>query len=208
MKSILIGIAGGTASGKTLVTKKIISQFSKDWVTVINQDDYYKDQSTIPFEERLKVNYDHPDAIDNELLYDHLQALLRQETIEKPTYDFTKHTRSSRTVRIKPTRIIIVEGILVLYDPRLRELMDIKLYVDTDADIRFIRRLLRDIKERGRSIDSVVIQYTSTVRPMHNQFVEPSKRYADLIIPEGGKNYVAIDIISSKINQLIQQKEY
>lgn len=208
MKSILIGIAGGTASGKTLVTKKIKEQFSEDWVTVIKQDDYYKDQSHIPFEERLKVNYDHPDAIDNVLLYEQLQALLDQKTIEKPVYDFTRHTRSDQTETIKPTRIIIVEGILVLYEPRLRSLMDIKLYVDTDADIRFIRRLLRDIKERGRSIDSVVTQYTSTVKPMHNQFVEPSKRYADLIIPEGGSNKVAIDIISTKIKQLIQQNEY
>ena len=208
MKSILIGIAGGTASGKTLVTKKIKEQFSEDWVTVIKQDDYYKVQSHIPFEERLKVNYDHPDAIDNVLLYEQLQALLDQKTIEKPVYDFTRHTRSDQTETIKPTRIIIVEGILVLYEPRLRSLMDIKLYVDTDADIRFVRRLLRDIKERGRSIDSVVTQYTSTVKPMHNQFVEPSKRYADLIIPEGGSNKVAIDIISTKIKQLIQQNEY
>lgn len=177
-------------------------------MTVIKQDDYYKDQSHIPFEERLKVNYDHPDAIDNVLLYEQLQALLDQKTIEKPVYDFTRHTRSDQTETIKPTRIIIVEGILVLYEPRLRSLMDIKLYVDTDADIRFIRRLLRDIKERGRSIDSVVTQYTSTVKPMHNQFVEPSKRYADLIIPEGGSNKVAIDIISTKIKQLIQQNEY
>ena len=204
----MIGIAGGTASGKTLVTKKIKEQFSEDWVTVIKQDDYYKVQSHIPFEERLKVNYDHPDAIDNVLLYEQLQALLDQKTIEKPVYDFTRHTRSDQTETIKPTRIIIVEGILVLYEPRLRSLMDIKLYVDTDADIRFIRRLLRDIKERGRSIDSVVTQYTSTVKPMHNQFVEPSKRYADLIIPEGGSNKVAIDIISTKIKQLIQQNEY
>ncbi|HEY8436512.1 MAG TPA: uridine kinase [Haloplasmataceae bacterium] len=207
MKSILIGIAGGTASGKTLVTEKIKRQFSEDCVTVIKQDDYYKDQSDIPFEERLKVNYDHPDAIDMDLLYEHLKALLDGAIIEKPTYDFTRHTRSERTETIHPTRIIIVEGIMVLYDPRLRQLMDIKLYVDTDADIRFIRRLLRDIKERGRSIDSVVTQYTTTVKPMHNQFVEPTKRYADLIIPEGGNNRVAIDIISTKIKQLIFQIE-
>jgi len=206
MESIIIGIAGGTASGKTTVTQNIAENFQKEHVTVIRHDDYYIDQSHLTFEERLRTNYDHPFSLDNELLYQHLTNLLNGESIQKPTYDFTIHTRSELRQLIEPTRIIILEGILIFEDLKLRELMAIKIYVDTDDDIRFIRRLLRDTTERNRSIDSVVSQYLSTVKPMHNQFVEPSKRYADLIIPEGGSNKVAIDVIVSKIKHIISTK--
>ncbi len=206
MKSIIIGIAGGTASGKTTVTKKIADNFASNQVTVIRHDDYYKDQSHLSMEERLQTNYDHPLSLDNDLLYNHLRDLLNCKPIQKPIYDFTIHTRSSATERIEPTKIIILEGILVFADSKLRELMDIKIYVDTDDDIRFIRRLLRDTRERNRSIELVVSQYLNTVKPMHNQFVEPSKRYADLIIPEGGNNEVAIDIIVAKIKNIISLK--
>lgn len=207
MKSIIIGIAGGTASGKTTVTKKIAQNFDKTCVTVIKHDDYYKDQSHLTFEERLKTNYDHPLSLDNELLYNHLQSLLRGKSIKKPIYDFTLHTRSNKTETIEPAKIIILEGILLFEDKKLRELMDIKIFVDTDDDIRFIRRLLRDINERKRDINQVVNQYLETVKPMHNQFVLPSKRYADLIVPEGGNNEVAIDIIVSKIMHIISAKK-
>jgi uridine kinase len=206
MKSVLIGIAGGTASGKTTVTRKIKAQFPDEIVNVIRHDDYYKDQSELLMEERILTNYDHPNSLDNELLLIHLKALINHEAIEKPTYDFSNHTRSHQTETILPTKIIMLEGILVLEDPRLRELMDIKIYVDTDDDIRFIRRLIRDMQERNRSVDAVVNQYLNTVKPMHNQFVIPSKRYADLIIPEGGSNNVAIDLIASKIKQLNYSK--
>lgn len=206
MKSIIIGIAGGTASGKTTVTQKITENFKNDYVTVIRHDDYYKDQSHLTYEERLTTNYDHPFSLDNELLYNHLSALLQGKSIQKPTYDFTIYTRAKKTELVLPTSIIILEGILIFEDVKLRELMDIKIYVDTDDDIRFIRRLLRDTNERGRTIESVVTQYINTVKPMHNQFVEPSKRYADLIIPEGGNNAVAIDIIVSKIKHIISTK--
>src|SRR5690554_1986594 len=195
MKSIIIGIAGGTASGKTTVTKKITVNFEKSFVTVIKHDDYYKDQSYLTMEERLKTNYDHPLSLDNNLLFEHLKQLLDGKSIRKPKYDFTVHTRVKETESIEPAKIIILEGILLFEDKKLRELMDIKIFVDTDDDIRFIRRLLRDTNERKRDINQVVQQYLNTVKPMHNQFVEPSKRYADLIIPEGGNNEVAIDII-------------
>ena len=206
MKSVIIGIAGGSASGKTTVTEKIASRLDKEEVTVLRHDDYYKDQSHLSFEERLKTNYDHPHSLDNELLYNHLKLLISGNFIQKPTYDFTNHTRGMETELVNPTNIIILEGILIFEDYKIRELMDIKVFVDTDDDIRFIRRLLRDTKDRGRSIDSVVTQYITTVKPMHSQFVEPSKRYADIIIPEGGNNEVAIDIIGSKIKQIISRK--
>ncbi|MDF2700384.1 MAG: udk [Haloplasmataceae bacterium] len=206
MEPILIGIAGGTASGKTTITRKIASNFDHYHVTIIKHDDYYKDQSDLSIEERLKTNYDHPSSLDNELLYKHLKQLINGETVNKPTYDFTIHSRRIETEIVYPTSIIILEGILIFEDVNLRELMDIKIFVDTDDDIRFIRRLLRDINERKRSIESVVSQYINTVKPMHLQFVEPSKRYADLIIPEGGNNEVAIDIIVSKIKHIIYAK--
>lgn len=207
-RSILIGIAGGTASGKTTVTQKIVDYFENysDHVLVIRHDDYYKDQSDLTVEERVMTNYDHPNSLDNELLFNHLKDLLKGKAINKPVYDFTVHNRSKDCEQIEPTDIIILEGILVLEDNKLRDLMDIKLYVDTDDDIRFIRRLLRDTNERGRTIDSVVKQYTETVKPMHNQFIEPSKRFADIIIPEGGSNTVAIDIIITKIKSVISSK--
>jgi uridine kinase len=206
MKSIIIGIAGGTASGKTTVTEKISANFEKSDVTVIRHDDYYKDQSHLTLAERLETNYDHPFSLDNALLYQHLTILLSGKAIAKPKYDFTVHTRSKVTEKIEPSRIIILEGILIFEDKKLRDLMNIKIFVDTDDDIRFIRRLLRDTNERKRAVNQVVNQYLNTVKPMHNQFVEPSKRYADLIIPEGGNNQVAIDIIVSKIKQIISTK--
>ncbi len=205
-KPIVIGVAGGSGSGKTSVTKAIYEQFKGHSIMILEQDYYYKDQSHLPFEERLKTNYDHPLAFDNDLLLEHINKLLKYEEIEKPVYDYAMHTRSSEVIRVEPKDVIILEGILVLEDERLRDIMDIKLFVDTDADLRIIRRLMRDIKERGRSIDSVIEQYTSVVRPMHNQFIEPTKRYADIIIPEGGHNHVAIDLMVTKIQTILEQK--
>jgi uridine kinase len=205
-KPVVIGVAGGSGSGKTSVTKAIYESFKGHSITMIQQDFYYKDQSDLPFEERLKTNYDHPLAFDNDLLIVHLEKLLRYEAIEKPVYDYSLHTRSKEVIEVEPKDVIILEGILVLEDERLRNLMDIKLYVDTDADIRIIRRMSRDIKERGRTLDSVIEQYTNVVRPMHNQFIEPTKRYADVIIPEGGQNHVAIDLMVTKIQTILEQK--
>ena len=205
-KPIVIGVAGGSGSGKTSVTKAIYEKFKGHSIMILEQDYYYKDQSHLPFEERLKTNYDHPLAFDNDLLLEHINKLLQYEEIEKPVYDYAMHTRSEEVIRVEPKDVIILEGILVLEDERLRDMMDIKLFVDTDADLRIIRRLMRDIKERGRSIDSVIEQYTSVVRPMHNQFIEPTKRYADIIIPEGGHNHVAIDLIGTKIQTILEQK--
>ena len=202
-KPVVIGVAGGSGSGKTSVTHSIYKRFSDKTILVIEQDYYYKDQSHLPFEERLKTNYDHPHAFDNILLVQHIHDLMNNKTIEKPVYDYKMHTRSDKINIVKPKEVIIVEGILILEDPKLVELMDIKLFVDTDADIRIIRRLLRDIKERGRDLDSVIDQYINNVRPMHMQFVEPTKHCADIIIPEGGKNHVAIDIIASKIEAIL-----
>ncbi|MHA6260338.1 uridine kinase [Sporosarcina sp. CAU 1771] len=203
-KPLIIGIAGGSGSGKTSVTKSIYDVFKERSVVVIEQDFYYKDQSHLNFEQRLLTNYDHPLAFDTDLLISHLQMLLNRQAVEKPVYDYTIHTRSDETVLIEPKDVIILEGILVLEDERLRELMDIKLFVDTDADLRIIRRILRDINERERSIDSVVDQYLTVVRPMHNQFIEPTKRYADIIIPEGGHNEVAIDLMVTKIKTILE----
>lgn len=200
---LIIGIAGGTGSGKTSVTNQIYAQFQNHSVVVIEQDYYYKDQSHLTFEERLSTNYDHPLAFDTDLLIEHLEQLLARKPVDKPVYNYSLHTRSDETIRIEPRDVIIVEGILVLEDVRLRNLMDIKLFVDTDADIRIIRRLMRDIKERGRTIESVVDQYLSVVRPMHMQFIEPTKRYADIIIPEGGQNEVAIDLMVTKIKTIL-----
>ncbi|WP_079509851.1 uridine kinase [Mesobacillus jeotgali] len=207
-KPVVIGVAGGSGSGKTSVTKAIYDSFKGHSILMIEQDYYYKDQSHLPMEERLKTNYDHPLAFDNDLLIQHIQRLLRYEAIEKPVYDYAIHTRSNEVVNVEPKDVIILEGILILEDERLRDLMDIKLYVDTDADLRIIRRLLRDIKERGRSMDSVIEQYVNVVRPMHNQFIEPTKRYADVIIPEGGHNHVAIDLMVTKIQTILEQKSF
>ena len=204
MKPILIGIAGGSASGKSSIAQRLKREYSlTNSVVIIRQDDYYKDQSHLTMEERVKTNYDHPLAFDNDLLIQHLNALMNGETIEKPTYDYTVHNRSEVTETIKPCDVIVLEGLFVLESESLRELLDMKIFVDTDADIRFIRRMVRDVKERGRSLDSVVSQYTTTVRVMHDLFIEPSKRYANLIIPEGGHNEVAIDLLTTKINSII-----
>lgn len=206
-KPIIIGIAGGSGSGKTSVSRAIYEKFSEQNILVLEQDYYYKDQSNLPFEERLTTNYDHPLAFDNELLINHIKQLLNYEKIEKPVYDYQLHTRSPREViLVEPKNVIILEGILILEDERLRKLMDIKLFVDTDADIRIIRRILRDMKERGRTIDSVIEQYVTVVRPMHLQFIEPTKRYADIIIPEGGQNDVAIDLMVTKIQTILEEK--
>ncbi|CEG27967.1 uridine kinase [Bacillus sp. B-jedd] len=205
-KPVVIGVAGGSGSGKTSVTKAIFESFKGHSILMIEQDYYYKDQSGLPFEDRLKTNYDHPLAFDNDLLIDHLQKLLRREPVEKPVYDYALHTRSKEVIHVEPKDVIILEGILILEDERLRNLMDIKLFVDTDADIRILRRLQRDIRDRGRTVESVIDQYVNVVRPMHNQFIEPTKRYADVIIPEGGHNYVAIDLMVTKIQTILEQK--
>ncbi|MGX4669682.1 uridine kinase [Cerasibacillus sp. JNUCC 74] len=200
---VVIGVAGGSGSGKTSVTRSICQRFSDQTILVIEQDYYYKDQSHLPFEQRLNTNYDHPLAFDNDLLIEHLNCLLNGQSIDKPVYDYKLHTRSNEVIHVDPKDVIILEGILILEDPRLVNLMDIKVYVDTDADLRIIRRLMRDIKERGRSLESVIEQYIQKVRPSHLQFIEPTKRYADIIIPEGGQNHVAIDIMATKIEKIL-----
>jgi uridine kinase len=196
---MIIGICGGTGSGKTTVANRILETVSADEVVFIQQDLYYRNLKDMPLDYRNAANFDHPDAVDNELLINHLKKLRVGEPVELPVYDFRTHTRLPDTTRINPRPIVIVEGILIFAEPRLLELMDIKVFVDTPDDIRFIRRLQRDIAERGRTVDSVIEQYLATVRPMHMQFVEPSKRHADVIIPEGGHNIVSIDLLSGKI---------
>lgn len=205
-RPILIGIAGGTGSGKSTVAKAIFESLPEKNIAILQQDAYYKDQSNLSFEERVKTNYDHPLAFDNELLIQHLKALLDGKSIEQPQYDFSLHNRMKETIPVKSRDIIILEGIMILEDRRLRELMDIKIFVDTDADVRIIRRIIRDIEERGRTLDAVIKQYLTTVKPAHDQFIEPMKKYADLIIPEGGYNKVAIDIMVSKVRQVISDK--
>lgn len=203
-RPVVIGIAGGSCSGKTSVTRAIYDVFRDHSVVVIEQDYYYKNQSHMTFEQRLETNYDHPLAFDNDLLIEHINLLLEYKPVKKPVYDYVQHTRSAEVIHVAPKDVIIVEGILVLEDERLRNLMDIKLFVDTDSDLRIIRRIQRDIKERGRTADSVIEQYLSAVRPMHNMFIEPTKRYADVIIPEGGGNNVAIDLMVTKIKTILE----
>jgi len=205
-RPISIGITGGTGSGKSTIAREIYKQFD-DNIAMLEQDSYYKDQSDLSYEERIKTNYDHPDAFDTALLVQHLNHLLEGHAIEKPIYNFEIHNRMPETVSVLPREIIIVEGILVLSEKILRDMLDIKIYVDTDADVRFIRRLVRDINERGRTTDSVINQYLNVVKPMHEQFTEPTKRHADIIIPEGGHNKVAIDILTSNIRQILQKEE-
>ena len=206
-RPIFIGITGGTGSGKSTIAKEIYRQFGEDCIAMIEQDSYYKDQSHLSMEDRVKTNYDHPNAFDNNLLVSHLESLLNGHSIQKPSYDFSIHNRIEDTTKVEPKEIVIVEGILILEDPRIRELLDIKIYVDTDADVRIIRRMVRDINERGRTIESVINQYLNVVKPMHNQFTEPTKKFADLIIPEGGHNKVAIDIIVAKIKGVLGKYE-
>jgi uridine kinase len=198
MDTMTIGIAGGTGSGKTTITKKIVSEFGGD-VSVIYHDNYYKAHDDMPFEERCRLNYDHPNAFDTDLMLEHLRALKSGQTIQCPVYDYTIHNRSGKTVPIKPAKVLVVEGILIFCDKALCDEMDVKIYVDTDADVRILRRITRDVRDRGRSLESVIAQYLTTVKPMHEQFVEPSKRNADIIIPEGGHNAVAMAMVMERI---------
>ncbi|HEV3220578.1 MAG TPA: uridine kinase [Candidatus Acidoferrales bacterium] len=202
-RALTVGISGGTGSGKTTITNRLIEALSEDKILILQQDHYYKDLPHLPIEERAKQNFDHPDSLDTALLVSHVQALREGNAIERPVYDFTQHRRVSATVHLEPRPALIVEGILIFENPALRNLLDIKIFVDTDADLRFIRRMRRDVRERGRTAESVVQQYLSTVRPMHMEFIEPSKRYADIIIPEGGRNEVGIDLVIQKIRSLI-----
>lgn len=204
---LVVGIAGGSGSGKTTLAELILEEIGADKISFLPHDAYYRNQDHLSYEERVKVNYDHPDSLETELLISHIQSLLIGKSIELPVYDFTVHSRKKETIRIEPRSIILVEGILIFYDKLLRNMFDVKLFVDADSDIRFIRRLNRDITERGRSVDSVIHQYQSTVRPMYLEFVEASKRYADIIIPEGGKNSVALDMVIARLENLLGAEE-
>lgn len=201
--TLVIGIAGGTGSGKTTLMKNIVGRFGED-IAVISHDNYYKRHDELPYEERCKLNYDEPAAFDTELLVEHLNLLRQGQAIDCPVYDFTVHNRSNEIIHIEPKNVIIVEGIMIFENKPLRDLMDIKIFVDTDADIRLCRRIKRDVNKRGRSLESVLQQYQQTVKPMHDQYVEPSKRYADLIVLEGGKNLVALDMIMNRIQQHLE----
>ena len=203
-RPIVIGVTGGSGSGKTSVSRAILNALPNHSILLFEQDSYYKDQSHLSFEERLGTNYDHPLAFDTDLLIEHLKDLMNYKSIQKPVYDYEAHTRSQEVVHQEPKEVIILEGILILEDERLRDLMDIKVYVDTEDDIRIIRRIKRDIEDRGRSLDSVIEQYLSVVKPMHSQFIEPTKKYADIIIPEGGKNQVAIDLLTTKVRSILE----
>ncbi len=202
---ILIGISGASGSGKTLVAETIYKNLGSENVVIIEEDSYYKDLSAIPFNERTGRNFDHPDAFDHDLLAEHIRGLLNGKAIAHPIYDYSTHSRKDETQTVGPHLIIVLEGILILNEPVLRDLMDIKVFIDTALDICFIRRLKRDIEERGRDVSSVINQYIETVRPMYSQFIEPSKRYADIIIPQGGKNKVAIDILTTKVRSLLRE---
>lgn len=203
MKPVIIGVAGGSGSGKTTVVNHIIDSIGEDCIQLLEHDAYYHDQSHISFEERLKVNYDHPSSLETELMIDHISNLVQGKDVEIPIYDFAKHTRSSKTKKGFSKEIILVDGILIFSEPKLRDLMSVKIFVDTDDDVRLLRRLQRDIQERGRSMESVLTQYENYVRPMHLEFVEPSKRYADVIIPRGGRNKVALEMVLALINEKI-----
>ena len=205
-KVIVIGIAGGTGSGKSTMIRKIKEEFS-DEITILSHDFYYKQHNDIPFEERKKLNYDHPNAFDTDLMINHIKALKEWRSIERPVYDFTIHNRVDETVTVKPAKVIIVEGILIFENKELLDMFDIKAFIDTDADVRIIRRILRDVMERGRTLDSVVNQYLTTVKLMHEQFVEPSKKNADIIIPEGGYNVVALEMLNERIHDHLSKKK-
>lgn len=202
-RPVVIGVTGGSGSGKTTVSNAVYNQLSGQSLLILQQDSYYNDQSEMSMAERHAVNYDHPLAFDTELMIKQIKTLLDYQPIEKPVYDYEQYTRSAKTIHQEPRDVIIVEGVLILDDQRLRDLMDIKVFVDTDDDIRIIRRIQRDMKERGRSLDSVINQYLATVKPMYHQFVEPTKRYADLIVPEGGENEVAIDLLTTKVRSIL-----
>lgn len=202
LNPIIIGIAGGTGSGKSTLADNIKKEFEHN-ISMLSHDYYYKSNDNLPFEERVKLNYDHPDAFETNLLIEHLKKLKNGETVRRPSYSFVEHLREKETYEVVPKKVIVVDGILIFENKTLRDMMDIKIFVDTDADIRFIRRLLRDVEERGRTVPSVVEQYCTTVKPMHEQFVEPSKKYADIIVPEGGYNQVALNMIIEKIRSII-----
>lgn len=202
-RPFVIGICGGTGSGKTTITDRLSRALSSSGVLVLQQDHYYRDLSHLSPEERASQNFDHPSALDTPLFVEHVRLLREGKSVERPVYDFKQHRRTEKTTRLEPRPTILVEGILIFENPSLRELMDVKIFVDTDADLRFIRRLMRDIRDRGRTLESVIEQYQATVRPMHVEFVEPSKRYADIIIPEGGHNEVGIDLVIQKIRSLL-----
>ena len=201
---LVIGIAGGTGSGKTTLMENLIKTFSGD-VTLLSHDNYYKRHDDLTYEQRCQLNYDEPEALETDLMARHLDRLRRGEAIDCPVYDFTQHNRSSETVRIEPRRVIIVEGILIFENRQLRDLMDVRIFVDTDADVRLCRRILRDVRERGRSLESVLSQYQTTVKPMHEMYVEPSKKYANIIVPEGGRNLVALDMITGRIRRHLEE---
>jgi uridine kinase len=201
---LVIGIAGGTGSGKTTVANAILQSVGADRIVYLPHDAYYRDQTEKPLEQRIKVNFDHPDALETDLMIQHIHQLKAWQAIDLPVYDFTTHTRTHKSNRVEAKGVVLVEGILIFAEPELRKLFDMKIYVDTDADIRFIRRLQRDIFERGRTTESVIQQYLNTVRPMHMEFVEPSKRYADVIIPEGGMNTVALNMVIARIEELLR----
>ena len=203
MEPLVIGVAGGTGSGKTTVARAILKRAGTGQVSLIQHDAYYKDLGDLPLAQRVARNFDHPDALDNDLLMAHLKELKSGRPVDMPVYDFTTHTRTAEAQRVEPHRVILLEGILIFMPEGLRQLMDVKIYVDTDADIRFIRRLQRDIAERGRTMESVIHQYLATVRPMHEQFVEPTKRYADVILPEGGLNEVAMDLVAARVKAML-----
>lgn len=203
MPSLLIGVAGGSGSGKTTVSRSILDRVGQERIVYLQHDAYYRDRSALPFEERVRINYDHPDSLETDLLVEHLKALRIENAVDVPQYDFAKHVRKVETRRVESRSVILVEGILIFADRALRDLFDIKIFVDTDSDLRVLRRLQRDVAERGRTVESVITQYLETVRPMHLEFVEPSKRYADVIIPEGGFNTIAIDMVVARINAML-----
>ena len=203
MEVTVIGVAGGTSSGKSTLVKRLQDAFKNDDVATLCHDYYYKAHPELSYEERTKLNYDHPQAFDTDMMVEHIRALKNNVPIERPVYSFVEHNRTSETVAVKPSKVIIIDGILIFENKELRDLMDIKVYVDTDADIRLARRILRDVRDRGRSMESVITQYTSTVKPMHEEFVEPSKRYADVIIPEGGFNSVAVSMLIKNIRSIV-----